>query len=289
MGSEMEMNMNGNIIELPGIRNTRELGGYPVSGGRVIRKGLLIRGGAISGAQPESIDILVNKYHVQTIIDLRMDHTIDGHPDPEVPGAENIRLPVVEIQDYLARTGRPELLEQFMSFNLEDPQDKSALFDIAVGYGFFSPEIYDLFLLGDRGRRAYSAFFRILLGSDPAKGAIFWHCVGGKDRAGLASMLLLTALGADRDVIIEDYLMTNICNAEKIEKTRKMCEAANMPKDKIESRLFVASCVYERYMTHAMGTLENEFGSVTGYLHDGLGLTDEDIILLQEKYTEKVI
>ena len=35
------------------------------------------------------------------------------------------------------------------------------------------------------------------------------HCVGGKDRTGLAVALLLTALGVDRELVLDDYQLTD--------------------------------------------------------------------------------
>ena len=93
--------MTDNKILLPGIRNARELGGYP-AGDRVVKKGVLIRSGSLSKAGPEDVRILNEEYHVQTIIDLRMGSVIDGEPDAEVPGARHINLPVVEMEDFIA-------------------------------------------------------------------------------------------------------------------------------------------------------------------------------------------
>ncbi|SCW33062.1 protein-tyrosine phosphatase [Ruminococcaceae bacterium YRB3002] len=273
--------MNGNIIELPGIKNARELGGY-TAGDRTVKRGLLIRSGAICNAEPEALAILADDYHVQAIIDFRMNHVMEGTPDPEVPGAVNTRLPVAELEDYISWVGKPVDAGQFTSAGIE----KSVMFDMAYELGIFSPAIYDLFITGERGIAAYRGFFRILLDSDPDNGAVLWHCVGGKDRAGLASMLLLTALGADRDTIMRDYLLTNECNAAKLGVTRKNCEDAHMPPEKMEARIFVSGGVFEKYLTHAISTLENKYGSVNGYLREGLGLTDGDIGLLREKYTE---
>ena len=36
-----------------------------------------------------------------------------------------------------------------------------------------------------------------------------FHCFAGKDRTGFASLLLLGLMGVKKDVIIEDYLLTN--------------------------------------------------------------------------------
>src|SRR6267378_3369129 len=35
------------------------------------------------------------------------------------------------------------------------------------------------------------------------------HCTAGKDRTGVFSAILLTALGVPRDVVIQDYLLSN--------------------------------------------------------------------------------
>jgi protein-tyrosine phosphatase len=38
---------------------------------------------------------------------------------------------------------------------------------------------------------------------------ILFHCSAGKDRTGIASALLLSALGVDRKDIFDDYMLTN--------------------------------------------------------------------------------
>ena len=60
-------------------------------------------------------------------------------------------------------------------------------------------------LLGDEAVKAYKQFFDILL--DQEEGAILWHCSEGKDRTGLASLLILHALGVPPETIMEDYLL----------------------------------------------------------------------------------
>ena len=271
--------MTDNKILLPGIRNARELGGYP-AGDRVVKKGVLIRSGSLSKAGPEDVRILNEEYHVQTIIDLRMGSVIDGEPDAEVPGARHINLPVVEMEDFIAKAN-PDLLKVYMA----DKIDKMAMFDLEYESGLLGPEMYILFLLGERGKKAYREFFRILIENDPDNGALLWHCEDGKDRAGLAAMLLLTALGTDMDTIFEDYLLTNVNNAARLEKLKADVEAFGMPPEKVEALLFVSGGVFERYMRYAVDTLEKRYGSVTGYIKEELGITDADIALLREKYT----
>jgi hypothetical protein len=53
---------------------------------------------------------------------------------------------------------------------------------------------------------AYRALFGYLkAGAVP----LVFNCAAGKDRAGTAAALLLTALGVPREIVVEDYLLTN--------------------------------------------------------------------------------
>ena len=193
-----------NIITLPGVKNARELGGYG-AGGSTVRTGALIRSGALDRAAPEAADILRDKYRLQAIVDFRMQVKRAAAPDVEIDGARNIGAPVIEMEDYAAMAGSPDMLKLYKA----NAADKRAVFEMAYEYGMLGPQIYLSFLFGERGKRAYREFFRVLLDSDPDKGAVLWHCDDGKDRAGLAAALLLSALGADRATIMEDYLLTN--------------------------------------------------------------------------------
>ena len=70
-----------NEILLPGVNNSRELGGYPV-GGRIVKKGVLIRTAELACATPEAKLKLSETYHVKYIVDFRMKSEVVKTPDP---------------------------------------------------------------------------------------------------------------------------------------------------------------------------------------------------------------
>ncbi len=269
-----------NAIELPGVKNARELGGFPVDGGR-IKKGVLLRTGVL-GKTPESIEKLEKKYKLRTIVDFRMSGERNASPDPEIQGARNIHLPVVEFDDYIQQLGDPQLAKRYMSQQMT----REEMVEIACQHDLIGPEVYPGFLLRERGIKAYSSFFEILLKADPEEGAVLWHCTDGKDRTGLASALLLTALGASRETIFEDYLITNTYNATVIEPLRKNLTAVGMDPDKIDAMIFASGGAIEAYLTRAFEVLEEKYNGVDGYLTKALGLTDDDLMSLRRKYIE---
>ena len=274
--------MNHGFIDLPGIKNARDLGGYP-AGGKRIKEGALLRCGTLCKAEPGTLELLSDKYQVKHIIDFRMEETPGTIPDPEVKDAKISVLPVVEMEDYIIKAGKPELAQQYLSAaGSKDPQ---ALYKMAYEYGMLSPEMYLLFLFGERGKKAYREFFKILISHDPSDGAVLWHCEDGKDRAGIATVLILEVLGTDRATIIEDYLLTNIGNEAKISKTRAACEASGMPPEQTEAMIFANGGVFKHYLTFTLDTIERKYGSVTDYIRQELGITDEEMNVLREKYT----
>lgn len=271
-----------NIIFLPGVSNVRDLGGYPV-GDHFVRKGVLIRSGTLAGAESEAIKTLVETYHVQAVVDFRMRDKRKGSPDPEISGATQYSLPVVEMEDYAAMAGNLDMVK----LHREKSIDRNSIFELAFEYGLLGPKIYTQFLFGNRGREAYRGYFQILLKADPDRGAVLWHCDDGKDRAGLATMLLLSALGADRETIIKDYLMTNESNAHVIEAIRRKYSSLQIPQEKMNALIFASGGVFEHYLKYTFDAIDKKYGSVIGYLRKELDLTDADIEALREKYIDR--
>jgi protein-tyrosine phosphatase len=270
-----------NEVKLDGVRNARELGGFPV-GAKVVKKRVLIRTGTLEHAKEDAIRVLSERYHVQTVIDLRMTGECMRAPDPEVPGAKNIHLPVIESEDYIKKLGDPELARHYLSQSMS----RDEMIDVAFRHGLIGPEMYSFFLMGEKGKKAYHEFFQTLLAADPENGAILWHCTDGKDRAGLASALLLAALGASKETIFEDYLLTNAYHAPMLEKVRGKLASVETAPERKDVLLFAAGGAIENYLLRSFEIMGKEFGGINGYLSGALKLTESDIGELRRKYTE---
>ncbi|MCR5054717.1 MAG: tyrosine-protein phosphatase [Lachnospiraceae bacterium] len=212
--------------------NDRQLGGYIMGDGRRIKDGLLLRSGRLIDATEDDINILYEKYDLKTVVDLRNDKEIEANPDVEMPGVRNIQA------------------------NLYPEQGEPG----------FDNHYYIRYLATDTAKAGYRQVFTSLLENE--EGAFLWHCKSGKDRTGLASMLILSALGADEDLIMQDFLLTNTVYKEE----------PDMP---------VAGEVKEEDMRIALNYLNETYGSPLGYIKEELGLTDEDIQILKDRYLEE--
>jgi protein-tyrosine phosphatase len=114
-----------------------------------------------------------------------------------------------------------------------------------------------------------------------------YHCSHGLHRTGTASAILLSALGVPWETVREDYLLSNTYLAEETEaqltRIREMV-ARDRGVDPEEVDMTNVEAFYILEGSYIDGTLERameEFGSMEGYIRDGLGLSEEEIQLLR--------
>ncbi len=265
-------------INLPGVGNARELGGYAI-GKKHVKRGVLLRSADLSQATPEALRLLHDEYRLQTLVDLRMTVEQRRKPDPQVSGATNRCVNIIEMEDFPV----PEDVDPAQLDLLDDPNaSRLDLFELAYEFGMVGPQMYVDFLLGERGKAGYADFLREVLDLDDGR-AILWHCTDGKDRTGVAAMLVLFALGASRDTVLADYLLTNDYNAATVDAAMRQFAASPMPEDKREVLRVMVGGVAESYLVRAIEALVEHFGGVDGYLRE-LGVGESEKRELQHRF-----
>ena len=264
-------------IELDGVGNARQLGGYVCADGRKIKDGALLRSAALSTLTDEGAKTLSEKYHLKYVFDFRTDSEREAQPDKEVAGAEDVWLPVFTSALYDDET----IAAMKEAMQTRDPEQ--TYITLAKHKGLST--IYSKMLLTDEGKKAYSEFFEKLLTVGDGE-AVLWHCTQGKDRAGMAAVLLLYALGADEDTIKQDYLLTNDSYKDLIAESEARAAELELTEDETKEYVGTSAAVYEDFLNVAIDSVKTEYGSVQGYLTDGLGLSDDDINALRDKFLE---
>ncbi|MCR4841134.1 MAG: tyrosine-protein phosphatase [Lachnospiraceae bacterium] len=265
-------------IGLKSIQNARELGGYKGACGRSIKHGLLLRTAKLSGISKEDLAILKDKYHVSQIIDFRMPPEISGMEDPDITGAVYSNLDVMISFD--------DMDVDQEAFKLKNP-DLRIIVDACEKIGMLDGRMYIGILEGEAGIRGYREFFDILLRARPGE-AVLWHCTAGKDRTGLATMLLLSALGVDEQTVVDDYLLTNDYNRKPADLTTQMLKAQGYDDEFISKAVIAFQLIDEIFIRRTLTHLKENYGSVIGYLKGKLDFTDSEIDELKERYLERI-
>lgn len=265
-------------IDLDGVQNARQLGGYLCADGRRVKDGVLLRSGALNALTEAGAQTLAEQYHLKYIFDFRMPFEREAQPDAEVAGAENLSLSVFSSAIYGEKVLK-ELQEAMAAGN-----QGQTMVILAKNQGLTT--IYQNMLLTPEGQQAYAAFFRTLVDDVGEGEAVLWHCTQGKDRAGMASALLLYALGADEATVKADYLLTNDFYPDLIQQSKAQAEALGLTEAETREFVALAASVDEGFFDAAMDSVKENYGSVQDYLQTQLGLTDADLQTLRDKFLE---
>ena len=119
----------------------------------------------------------------------------------------------------------------------------------------------------------FAEFFRHLLES--GEPTVF-HCTAGKDRTGFAAALLLKALGASDEEVMADYLLTN--DRLQLPEGSRM----GLPRE----AMTVLWRVQPEFLQAALAEIDSGYGSVEGYLREGLALGDPERERLRSLYLQ---
>ena len=262
--------MTSRHLEFDRLPNTRDLGGMTAYGGRTIMPGRLVRSGQlfdITSSDSEKLSDLVD-----TVVDFRTEQEKAENPDTMVPGTRYHFIPVID------------------SFSSGVSREAGSDEDI-IGKLVFDPEasrqymcsMYRRFVESDFSVSQYSKFFRILM-EDHDK-AVLWHCSVGKDRAGIASMLIEKILGVPEQDILEDYLATNMYVKDELQKVTAYAHQKSGSDDPVIDRSMAYIFGTDRsYIETFFNVADSRFGSFDAFVRDGLGLSDDDVNLLRKKY-----
>lgn len=257
-------------IPLEKLPNTRDLGGLPAAGGRQICPHRLLRSGALLWSSAADRAILLEEYGLKTVIDFRTALEREEKPDPKLEGVENIWNPILE--------------EAVMGITREETGEKRGLVQQVLeqtggdgrGPEEYMRNMYRNLVDEAYSRRQYRKFFEILLRQE--EGAVLWHCTAGKDRVGVATALLLAALGTSREEILADYIKTNEFNAAEVE------DILEKVKEEYRSAVRLLFVVKASYLESVFDRIEQAYGGMDAFLQKEMGLTPDRLDRLQEMY-----
>lgn len=277
--NEQNVTEEAQTLNMGTISNARELGGYQTRDGKTVREGVLLRTGALTDASQEELDSLIKNYNLAAIIDMRASYELAEDPEPAVDGVAQYNFKIMDEQMMARRAAA--IQDVLTDPNVDPVKRMTAILEADV----ISDQMYVEFLQGETGKTGFRDFFRVLL-ETPEGNAVLWHCTNGKDRTGVAAMLLLGVLNVDEEIIMEDFLLTNVFFEAEISAMRQKLGAYIEDEAMLEELMVTGKGVYAPYMQNAIDYIKENYGDIPGYVKAELGLTDADIAKLQMLYTQ---
>lgn len=240
------------VLPLEGASNFRDLGGYPGHGGRPVRWRTLFRSDHLGALTPADFGAL-RRIGLARALDFR-GATERAAAPYELPGIAQYALEI-----------EPTVVQRM--------QDLSSL-----GQRLSAPVVGELMrelyrgLVNDQSHR-YAELFAHLIETD---GPLVFHCTAGKDRTGLAAALVLFALGVPREIVMQDYLLTN-----------EVYLRPPLPADpELAEALAVLWRVEAGFLEGALQAIDRDHGGVERFLEARLGLDRAARDLLAQRYLE---
>lgn len=215
-------------LPLQGASNFRDLGGYRAADGRYTRWGLMFRSGNLAKLTEMDLAYL-SPLGIRLVCDFRMDF-------------ERKTAPTAWTGD-----GAPEVLLLPMDTYSNLPPNAELNVRMNAVYKRFPVE---------SAPEMKQGFLRIIKGDIPA----LVHCSAGKDRTGMFVAFLLTALGVPRDVVMQDFLLTN--------------------------QYMTPTSVSADWLNEAFRTVGEKSSSFDDYLKKIVGLSDTDLATLRSRLLE---
>ncbi|MEM7077193.1 MAG: tyrosine-protein phosphatase [Pseudomonadota bacterium] len=253
------------VLALDGALNLRDFGGLASRHGGKLKRGLLYRSGALFYLTKAG-ERAVQRLDLGLICDLRRPEERDLEPSPDGLTRETLLLPIDP-------GGAVELREKLES-----------------GLSVAGRIAYMTRLTGELTREHAADYRRMfdgllhLVGND--EGSFLVHCSAGKDRTGVACMLIQHALGVDAADIRTDYLLTNRTvdyEGFVLPRLAVRLQPGEMPD---REAIMALAGVREEYLAAAYAGVLAQHADMDAYLRNAVGLTDGERTALIERYVE---
>ena len=239
-------------LPLTGASNFRDLGGYAGLDGHVVRWRRIFRSDHLAALTQQDMRVLTG---------LGLGRAVDFRGQAE-SAALAYELPDVR---YHALPIEPTVVQRAKEMALAGRQMTAP---IAVQ---LMQETYRAFV-SDNTQQFAGLFGQLLADDTP----LVFHCTAGKDRTGFAAALILLTLGVPREVVMQDYLLTNGLY-------RRPVGIASSAPDEV---LNVIWRVQEDFLQAALQAVDRDHGGVPRYLAQRLGVDDTARRRLAELYLQ---
>lgn len=251
-------------LPLTGTANFRDIGGIKTTTGRHIIWGKFFRADELSGLKEEDFPYLLN-LGIKEVYDLRTNEEI-GQKRDNLPSALNwVHYPIFEEGDNLYMRA---VMQQFNEESFTEEIAKEML--VIANREFVK-----------NSTEKFAALIKQIM--DKPEAALF-HCTAGKDRTGFTAALILAILGADRQTIINEYLMTNYYTYDKL--NNEMYKIIPMLGGKVKPEVIIPLMTVDRsYIEAGLQEIDNIYGGIDAYIRNGLQISDELRQYYIQKYT----
>ena len=239
-----------------GCYNARDIGGYSTVDGSLIRRQAILRSDSLHRLTPEAL-AAVYDYGVRTIIDLRLEYELERDPNPFATQQLNSPLP------------------RYLNVPIHD-MATDALVDAA------DSTVATYVIILERSKPQIASIIKDVAES-LQEGGVLVTCHSGKDRTGIIVALLLSVVGAQREVIAQDYALSEVLleprYQEWVQEQIKQHGQEPVKPRQAQTR--------PETMYAMLDYLDREYGGVESYLR-AAGVAQDSLVQIRQHLIEPI-
>ncbi|MHC1747815.1 MAG: tyrosine-protein phosphatase [Cellulosilyticaceae bacterium] len=257
-------------VAIEGAYNFRDAGGYETEDGRYVKWGKFFRSGELSQLTDSDID-LIEKLEIKHILDYRTTFEYEYHPDREIPGIRHYLIPALKVDPAKEPIFSCEKLIEMKDLSHLQGEN-NPLFKHYKSQEFF------------KDNAAYQKLMSILKSDDDS--AFIQHCTAGKDRTGLGVALVLRTLDVPVEIVLEDYLLTNIYRKEFVENMLEQMRPLLANEESVAVFRSIIE-VRKEYLETILSNIDALYGDFDCYLEKEYGINEYIKDKIKEKYLQR--
>lgn len=247
------------LVPLVGAMNFRDVGGYPTTDGRIVRRGMVYRSDHLNELTEDDL-LELSSRGIRTVIDLRHPREVANRPSRLWPG----------VLDHHHEPMGGELVQQKEFIDLVMSGEVTAITVEEVADSYVE-------MLAVHAE-AFGRVLRTLADLDQVPAV--YHCTAGKDRTGLTTALLHRLLGVSREDVLIDFELSNPYRAVKrVEQLRPTLLERGVDVEAIMPALSAPAEAMATMLDH----LDGELGGVEAYLVGPARLDTGTLTTLREQ------
>lgn len=247
--------------------NFRDMGGLELPSGGVIKAGKLYRTCKLRPKNGDDKRFLAS-LGLDCVIDFRTPEEVKEKPDKLPKGVEYVNASV--FGDTKFRILAPTRKSCFAMLSCTDAQFDEIMDGVRDAYEYMP-----------YAKHAYSELFSRM---NEGK-TIAFHCTAGKDRTGVAAMIIELALGRTRRQALEEYMRSNNRKTGKTARLMKLVKPLRLS-DKFYECVRYNSRVHEELFDRAWNAIFDKYATIEDFLLAEYGVTAENIADWKRYYTE---
>lgn len=229
--------------------NFRELGGYESADGRKVVSGQFYRCGPLADLNEEEL-AYVKSLGIRHVFDFRSEYEADQVPDPDIGAVYH------QINAMVDGSGKQ------VQFDPKGIEKAASEHDQAND---FIEKMYGNLPFCE----AYKEMFKAIKAHETP---VLFHCSAGKDRTGIAALLILLLLGVDEETALDDYDLTNEYRKEIIDRFFERVAHIINGNEELRKKMQAFEGVLRSSAEYSIKTIKERYPDYDAYFLDVYGI-----------------